>query len=53
MFLSQYVKRKMINTNKNGKCESIGEFTNDVRVKKISKLHGIIVSRPVFLPKYK
>ena len=33
----------MIITNKNGEHELTGELPNDVRLKKISKLHGIIV----------
>ena len=47
-FLSQQVKRSVIITNKNAsKYELTDEFPNDVRLKKISKLHGIIVQRPV------
>ena len=37
-------------TNKNGKYELTDELPNDVRLKKISKLHKIIVSCPVFFP---
>ena len=43
MFFSQQVKWNVIITNKNGKCELTDELLNDVRLKKISKLHGIIV----------
>ena len=43
MFLSQQVKWNLIITNKNGKCELTDELPNDVKLKKISKLHGIIV----------
>ena len=43
MFLSQQVKRNEIITNKNGKYELTDELPNDVRLKKISELHGIIV----------
>ena len=43
MFLSQQVKRNVIITNENGKYELTDEFPKDVRLKKISKLHGIIV----------
>ena len=43
MFLSQQVKRNMIFTNKNGKYELTDELPNVVRLKKISKLHGINV----------
>ena len=43
MFLSQEVKRNVIITNKNGKYELTEELSNDVRLKKISKLYGIIV----------
>ena len=55
-FLSNFsftVKRNVIITKKKGKCGLTGEFPNDVRLKKISKLHGIIVSRPIFFPKWK
>ena len=41
MFLSQQVKRNVINTN--GKYELTDELSNDVRPKKTSKLHGVIV----------
>ena len=40
---SQQVKRNVIITNKNGKYELIDELPNDVSLKKIPKLHGIIV----------
>ena len=53
MFLSQQVKRDVIITNKNGKYKLTGELPNDVRPKKISKLHGIIFLRPVVFPKWK
>ena len=43
MFLSQQVKRNVIIINKNAKYELTDELPNDVRLKKISKLHGIIV----------
>ena len=43
MFLSQQVKRNVIITSKNGKYELIDELLNDVRLKKISELHGIKV----------
>ena len=43
MFLSQQMKRNVIIINKNVKYELTEELPNDVRLKKISKLHGIIV----------
>ena len=43
MFLSQQVKRNVIITDKNGKYELTDELTKDIRLKKISKIHGIIV----------
>ena len=43
MFLLQQVKWNVININKNGKYELTDELPNDIRLKKISKLHGIIV----------
>ena len=43
MFLSQQVKRKVIITKKNGKYVLTHDFPNNVRLKKISKLHGAIV----------
>ena len=43
MFLSQQVKRNVIITSKNGKYELTDELPNDVRLKKISELHGIKV----------
>ena len=36
------MKRNVIITNKNGKYELTDELANDLRLKKISKLHGII-----------
>ena len=50
MILSQQVKRYVIITSKNGNYELTDEFPNDVRLKKISKLHGIKVQCPVFFP---
>ena len=41
-FLSQQVKRNVIITNKNGKYELIDKLPNDLRLRKISKLHRII-----------
>ena len=41
MFCSQQVKRNMIITSKNGKYEFTDELPNDMRLKKISELHGI------------
>ena len=43
MFLSQQMKRNVTIINKNVKYELTEELPNDVRLKKISKLHGIIV----------
>ena len=43
MFLSQQVKRNAIITNQNGKYELTDDLSIDVRLKKISKLHGVIV----------
>ena len=43
MFLLQQVKRNVIITTKNGKYESTDELPNDVRLKDIVKLHGIMV----------
>ena len=43
MLFSQQVKRNVFVTNKNVKYELTDELPNDVRLKKISKLHGIIV----------
>ena len=43
MFLSQQVKWNVIITNKIGNNELIDELPKDVRPKKISKIHGIIV----------
>ena len=53
MFLSQQVKRKVIITNKNGKYKLTGKLPNNVRLKKLSKLHGILVQCPAFFPKWK
>ena len=39
MFLSQQVKRNVFITNKNGKYQLTDELPNDVRLKKMSKLH--------------
>ena len=43
IFLSQQVKRNLVITTRNGKCELNDEFPNDGRLKKLSKLHGMIV----------
>ena len=43
MFLLQQVKWNVIITNKNAKYKLTDELPNNVRLKKISKLHGIIV----------
>ena len=43
MFLSQQVKRNVIITSKNGKYVLTDELPNDVRLKKISEIHGIKV----------
>ena len=43
MFLSQQVKWNLVITNKNDKYELTDELQNDARLKKSSKLHGIIV----------
>ena len=43
MFLFQQVKRNVIITTKNGKYESTDELPNNVRLKDIAKLHGIMV----------
>ena len=43
MLLSQQVKQNVIITNKNVKYELTDELLNDVRLKEISKLHGILV----------
>ena len=40
---SQQVKRNVIMTSKSGKYELTNELPNDVRLKKISELHGINV----------
>ena len=40
MFLSHLVKQNVVTNNKNGKHELTDEFPNDVRLKKISKLHS-------------
>ena len=39
----QQVKRNLTITNKNGKYELTDELPNDVKLKKMSKLYGIIV----------
>ena len=43
MFLLQQVKRKVTITNKNGKNDLTDLLPIDVRLKKISKVHEIIV----------
>ena len=43
-----WLKILISNTNKNGK-----ELPNDVRLKKISELHRIIVQCPVLFPNWK
>ena len=43
IFLPQQEKGDVIITNKNGKYKLTGELPNDVRLKKIAKLHGVIV----------
>ena len=43
MFLSQEVKRNVIITNKNGKSELTDQLPSDLRLKKISEFHVIIV----------
>ena len=43
MFVLQQVKRNVIVSNNNVKYELTDELPNDVRLKKISKLRGIIV----------
>ena len=53
MFLSQRVKQNVIITNKNVKCQLTAKLQNDIRLKKISKLHEIIVFCPIFFPKWK
>ena len=54
MFLSQPVKQDVIIVDKNVKYELTDELPEDLRFKKISKLHGIIVQCPVFIfPKRK
>ena len=49
MFLSQPVKQDVIIVDKNVKYELTDELPEDLRFKKISKLHGIIVQCPVFI----
>ena len=44
MLLSQQVESNVIITDKIGRKNLADELPNDVRLKKISKLHGIIVS---------
>ena len=39
MFLSQQIKRNVIINNKNCKYELTDELQNDLRLKKISKIH--------------
>ena len=39
--VSQQVKRNVVITSKNSKYELTDELPNDVRLKKISELHGI------------
>ena len=51
MFLSKQVKRNVIITNKNGKYELNDELPNHVKLKRISKLHGITVKCLAFFPK--
>ena len=43
IFLSQQVKQNVIITNKNGKYELTDELPKNIRLNKISKIHGIIV----------
>ena len=43
MFLLQQVKRNLIINNKNDKYELTVELPKDVKLKKISKIPGIIV----------
>ena len=43
MSLSHQVERNVINTNKTGEYELTDEFPNNVRLRKISNLHGFIV----------
>ena len=43
IFLPQQEKGDVIINNKNGKYKLTGELPNDVRLKKIAKLHGVIV----------
>ena len=40
-FLSQQVKRNVVLTSKNSKCQLPDELPNKMRPKKISELHGI------------
>ena len=51
MFLSQQVKLNVIITNKNVTHKLTDELPNNIRLKKISKLLGIIVWCPALLPK--
>ena len=50
MFLSQQGKRNVVINNKNVN-ELTDELPNDVRLKKISNLHEVIVLCLVFFPK--
>ena len=43
ILVSQQVKRKVVIPNKNGKYELTDMFPNNIRLKKILKLHGVIV----------
>ena len=43
------MKRNVIITNKNGKYELNDELPNDLRLKKILKLHGIVLPPPPYL----
>ena len=52
ILVSQQVKRKVIIPNKNGKYELTGKLPNNIRLKKILKLHGV-QSSPSFLAKMK
>ena len=42
-FFSQQVKRNVTIANKNFKYQSTDELRSDVRLKKISKIHGVIL----------
>ena len=43
MFLSQQVKQNVVITSENSKYKLTDQFPNDVRLKKISEIHGINV----------